>query len=150
TEKHSRVLILLDVSPSMYKSDDVDNDGTKKPQTRMQKVIDFLTDDKVAFIQNLTKQNPVVVYRFGTRLDEETRPLAGAEDANLSKADWDAFGSYDFRRWIVRGMSSDGQGLVRGSAAYAGTEPGNADWAMVWLKKADDEVIPAGLTPDDL
>ncbi len=150
TEKRSRVLVLLDVSPSLTQvSDDVGGDSARKPQPRIQKVIDFLTDEKVAFVQKLTEQNPVHVYRFGTRLDEETATLA-AGDAAWAKAEWDAFVRYDFKPWLLRGLSPEGRAAVKASPAFGGDAAGTAEWAGDWLRKAEDEVVPAGLTPADV
>jgi hypothetical protein len=72
SEKRWRVLAVLDVSDSMHTSDDMP--GTARPETRLRKVIDFLTDDNVAFLKKLLDKNPLYVYRLGTRLDDE--PLA--------------------------------------------------------------------------
>src|SRR5437763_9112753 len=64
-EKRSRVLVLLDVSPSVTQvSDDLPDDGAApvKPSTRLDKVINFLTDKQVNFLARLQEQNPVHVY----------------------------------------------------------------------------------------
>src|SRR5947209_2805619 len=72
TEKQSRVIVVLDVSPSITKrSDEIGSVPGKKLKSRLSTVIDLLTDDRVAFVKRLLEQNPVVVYRIGSRLDEE-------------------------------------------------------------------------------
>lgn len=72
TNKQSRVVILLDISPSMTDPRASDEIGTKtgKLRTRMDILIEFLSDEKIAFMKNLLEKNPVAVYAFGTRLDE--------------------------------------------------------------------------------
>src|SRR5437764_573368 len=90
-EKKSRVVILLDVSPSMTTvSDEVGTPSGRKPKFRITHVLDFLTDEKVAFIQKLTEKNPVVVYRFASRLDEDSQTI-GRDTAGFSRAEWEAF-----------------------------------------------------------
>src|SRR5687768_1744971 len=75
-EKRSRVVMLIDVSPSVTQvTDEIKSAANPKPKTRLDKVLDFLTDEKVSFIQKLTEKNPVTVYRFGTRLDDESQPF---------------------------------------------------------------------------
>ena len=71
-EKQSRVLVLIDVSDSMAV---VSDDVSAKPVTRLSKVLDFLSDERVAFVNRLLEKNPVFVYRFGNRLDEEPQPF---------------------------------------------------------------------------
>src|SRR5436853_1149090 len=73
-EKHSRVLLLLDVSPSVATvSDDLPEEGTQpgKPATRLEKVVNFLTDKQANFLGRVLENNPIHAYRFGARLDEE-------------------------------------------------------------------------------
>ena len=94
-EKRSRVLLLLDVSPSVTQvSDDLPDDGAApvKPSTRLDKVINFLTDKQVNFLARMQEQNPVYVYRFGGRLHEEAQVFDQGKPA-----DWDA------ERWAMYG-----------------------------------------------
>jgi len=148
TEKRSRVIILIDISPSMRLSDDIASEPNQKTQTRIDKVIDLLTDEKIALIQSLMQQNPVFVYRFGTRLDEETQTFAKG-DARWTKPDWDAFTRYDFRAWLLRDLSEPGKQALRGSPAFTSEGAGSPDWAMDWLKKPIEESFPAGLADAD-
>ena len=162
-EKQSRVLVLIDVSDSMAV---VSDDVSAKPVTRLSKVLDFLSDERVAFVNRLLEKNPVFVYRFGNRLDEEPQPFEkGAEPVPVyrvpdaegaltrvagrpwSKADWQAYG-YDVKPWIVRGLSVEGVAAVKAVEAFDGDKPGTLDWAQKWLEKKD-EVIPAGLSAAD-
>jgi glucan phosphoethanolaminetransferase (alkaline phosphatase superfamily) len=70
-EKKSKVILVVDISPSLATvSDDIASAGTK-PKTRLDKVLDTLTDDKLALVKNLLVDNPVTIYRFGARLDDE-------------------------------------------------------------------------------
>jgi hypothetical protein len=148
-EKRSKVLLLLDVSPSVAEvSDDLATAGGPKPKTRLTKVLDFLSDEKVAFVRKLLDKNPVAVYRFGTRLDDEALSLVG-DGAQPGQAEWEAFARYDFKPWAIRGLSPAGQQLVKTSAAWKGEEPGTADWAVAWAKLPEAEAVPAGLEPAD-
>src|SRR5262245_11275710 len=72
-ENSSRVAILIDVSGSMGVSDELPSAGKSVDQleTRMDKILRFLSDKDVDFLSRLMEKNPVVVYRFGARLDEE-------------------------------------------------------------------------------
>ena len=149
-EKRSKVLLLLDVSPSVTEvSDDLASAGGPKPRTRLATVLDFLSDEKVAFLRKLLDQNPVSVYRFGTRLDDEALSLVG-DQAQPTRDDWEAFARYDFKPWVLRGLSPAARDAVKASPAWKADEPGTADWAVAWAKLPDKEAIPAGLEPSDV
>ncbi|WP_020475495.1 vWA domain-containing protein [Zavarzinella formosa] len=163
-EKQSRVLVLIDVSDSMAQ---ISDEVSSKPVTRLSKVLDFMSDDRVAFVNKLLDKNPVFVYRFGNRLDEEPQqfeksstdpvPVYRLPDAEgalnrmngrpWGKAEWQAYG-YDFKPWIIRGLSDDAAAAVKANAAWEGDKPGNAEWAQKWLDKKED-AYPSGLTPAD-
>jgi hypothetical protein len=148
-EKKSRVVILLDVSPSMTTiSDEVGPTASRKPKFRMTHVLDFLTDDKVAFIQKLTAKNPVVVYRFSNRLDEDAQHF-GRDESGFSRAEWEAFAAYDFKPFLLRALSPEGREALANSAAWEGARPGTAAWAESWLARPEEEVIPAGIPEAD-
>lgn len=148
-EKRSRVVMLVDVSPSVTQvTDDVRSAANPKPKTRMQKVLDFLTDDKVAFVRRLVAKNPVYVYRFGTRLDDDAQ-VFDETASPWSAADWEAWARYDFKPWVLRGLSPPARDALAKSPAWKADEPGTADWAIAWAKLPDAEAIPAGLTPED-
>jgi hypothetical protein len=151
SEKRSRVVVLLDITPSVTDvSDDrpPESGGTFTPKPRITKVIDFLTDEKVAFLKKLTEKNPVSVYRFGTRLDDEAQTFT-PEQAAWSAAEWNAWIKYDFKPWLLRGLSDAGKEVVRKSPAFGGDDPGTPEWAVDWLKRDPKETIPATLTPED-
>ena len=148
-EKRSKVLLILDVSPSVTQvSDEIASAGGPKPTTRMAKVLDYLSDDKVAFLRKILDKNPVTVYRFGSRLDDEAMSLA-ADQPLPTRAEWDAFARYDFKPWALRGLSPAGQDAVKKTAAWKGDEPGTPDWAVAWAKSPDAEAVPADLDPAD-
>jgi hypothetical protein len=169
TEKHSRVVIVLDVSDSMAQVSDSASTGQAKPPTRLARVMDYLSDDKVAFTKGLLDKNPVYVYRFGSRLDEEPQlvtkgpngdavPMHKVARTNGSveqvaghawrNDDWQAFASYDFKPWLLRGLSDDGAAKVKATRAWDGNTPGNGDWAQKWLD-AKEEGVPIDLSDDD-
>lgn len=68
-QKKSHVIMVLDVSESMQHTDDPKTQTQRR--SRLQKVIDFLSNDNVAFMKKLLEKNPVHVYRFGDRLDKD-------------------------------------------------------------------------------
>src|SRR5262245_36181896 len=166
-EKRSRVVVVLDVSDSMRPIAD-DPPGRGKPVTRLAKVMDYLSDEKVGFVKALLDKNPIYIYRMGSRLDEEAQLLNRGEageaipihkvpgkDGGLRQVagapwkndDWQAFAAYDFKPWILRGLSDDGAAKVKATKAWDGNAVGNADWAMKWFEAKDD--LPADLNPDD-
>ncbi len=148
TEKHSRVLILIDISPSVVKhSDEISRNEAIPTQTRMDKVLDFLSNDK-EFLPGLLKNNPVHIYRFGTRLDDEAAVLNQSKDATAAppwgRDDWKKFIQYDFKAWLLAAKAADGKGLsedaqakLRQATAW-GNEPGSADWGIGYLSALKD------------
>lgn len=151
TEKRSRVVILLDVSPSQTVwSDDISRDPQAKLKTRMDKVLDFLTADgeQGTFVARLLEKNPVYVYRFGASLDAEPGVMAAAgpdgKGAAWPRDEWQAFIKYDFKPWVLNYKGPDGVGLsddakekVKAAAAWNGAEAGTSEWAMGWVKASD-------------
>ena len=53
--------------------------ANEKLTTRQDKVFDFLRDPQANFLAELEKKNPVTVYRFGSRLDEDYLQFAGGK-----------------------------------------------------------------------
>jgi hypothetical protein len=88
TETRSKVVIAHDVSGSMGNKDDLPTERTPvaKLPTRQDKVIQFLTDDRLAFLKGLQEKNPIYLYRFGGRVDEEYKLLEGGP--SLAATDW--------------------------------------------------------------
>jgi hypothetical protein len=169
TEKRSRVIVLVDVSDSMAQISDQPASGNTKPPTRLAKVMDYLSDEKVGFMKALLDKNPVYVYRFGSRLDEESQVLTKGPNGETVPShkvvrsnsqldqvagyawrndDWQAFAAYDFKPWLLRGLSDEGAAKVKSSRAWDGNNPGTADWAVKW-HDAKEEAIPSDLSDDD-
>ncbi len=144
TEKRSRVVVVLDISPSMTRvSDEIDSRG-RKAKTRMDVLIDFLTDDNVKLIAKILERNPVVVYPFGSRLDE-TAQVINRDEKPWNKSEWEAFAAYDFRPFMLKGLSEAGKDTLQRTSIpvewngpklptdLKKLEPANwADWAAVW------------------
>ncbi|MGL4422007.1 MAG: hypothetical protein ACRCZF_15170, partial [Gemmataceae bacterium] len=148
-EKRSKVLVLLDVSPSVTQvTDDVASAGGPKAKTRLQKILDTFADTKLNLFGKIIEKNPITVYRFGSRLDENGLVLDGTTPP-WSPAEWAAWAQYDFKPGVLRGLSDAGQKAVAAMTAWDGTNPGTADWAMSWMKKTEAETIPVALTPED-
>lgn len=144
TNKQSRVVILIDISPSVtVKSDEIGKGTKKKPdgtstlKTRMDVLIDFLTDEKVAFMKNLLEKNPVAIYAFGTRLDESPTVI-GQGEPTFSRADWEAFARYDFRPHMIRGLSETGKEQLKKWPGWNDANSGTADWATTLLARRGD------------
>jgi hypothetical protein len=151
TEKHSRVLVLLDVSPSVAMiSDDLPEEGSvqSKPVTRLDKVVAFLADKQTNFLGRILEHNPVHLYRFGSRLDEEAavfEPGQSTWDAER----WSAWLRCDFKQWLLRGLTPEAQVVVQRLPAFESDKPGTTEWAFNWLKLATAETTPDGLTEAD-
>lgn len=166
-ERHSRVIVVIDVSDSMATvSDDPKSAGTVR-KTRLQKVVEFLSDDNVAFFKKLAEQNPIYIYRFATRLDNEVYAFKEVKDdeagtkeirpfitrrkkdspneeevvllTRWTQQDWTSFATFtDFKPWVVRGLSDAGRDKV---LAGFGVEPGGVEWAEDYLAKDDKKAI---------
>ena len=52
--------------------------------------------------------------------------------------DWQAFATYDFKPWLLRGLSDEGAAKVRATRAWDGNNPGNAEWAVKWHDAKED------------
>lgn len=159
-EKRSRVVVVVDVSPSMTKwSDDISRDPNAKLKTRMDKVLDFLTSADGEFTARLLEKNPVVVYRLGSTLDPEPGVIRRGPDDSPAKFawtrdEWVSFVEYDFKAWALgyegpdgKGFSDDAKQALRDAAAW-GAGPGDAEWVLTWSKAGDAE-IGAGKFAED-
>jgi hypothetical protein len=151
SEKHGRVLLLLDVSPSVSTvSDEFPEDGSApdKPATRLDRLISFLTDPQIDFVGRLMKQNPVSAFRFGARLDEDAAQFeknASAWDA----AHWRSWLRNDMKAWLLAGLSDDGQKRLQSTTAWEGDKAGTTEWAVAWLKLPAAEAVPPDLSEAD-
>ncbi|QDU19506.1 hypothetical protein [Urbifossiella limnaea] len=148
TEKRSRVLVVIDVSGSMHKDEDASGAPGAKPKSRVGQVIEFLTDSQADFLGKLLDKNPVFVYRFGTRADEDPQEFQKGNPA-WAAADWDAFAKYDFKPVLLKGLSPEGTEAVKTSAPWNGAAPGTPEWAAGWLARAEDEAIPKNMPEPD-
>jgi len=150
SEKRSRVILLIDVSPSLSQvSDDIVSGSTLKPKTRLQKVLDYLTDDQIKFLSRLLEKNPVFVYRFSSRLDEEPQAFESEKPTAWSNEDWLAWAKYDFKPYVLRGVSPEGQESLKKTPGWNGNAPGTAEWAIGWAKLSESEAIPTDLGDAD-
>jgi hypothetical protein len=129
TESHSRVLVLMDVSGSMNQADVVAEEGKPLPPTRIDQVLALLNDKDQTFVKALLKNNPVVVYNFGGKLDEEYKELK-PDGKPWTNADWAAWAKLDFKQWFLDG------------------KPGTPEWATEWAKNASFEVKQLPETPE--
>jgi hypothetical protein len=138
--KNSRVVVLVDITPSLTRvTDEVDARG-RKSKTRMDLLIEFLTDDNVKFIKNILNENPIVVYPFGTRLDETPQAIE-REGTPWNKTEWEAFARYDFRPFLLKGLSDEGKEAIRNSNEWSRTDAGSVEWAAGWFARKDEEKL---------
>ena len=152
TEKRSRVLLLIDVSPSISSTtDEVSSGSGRKPETRLEKMLKVLTDKDIDLIARIIEKNPVHVYRFGSRLDDDSTELTTASTP-WTTADWKSWAEYDFKPYALAGISPQGQEAIRNSSAWRGTDPGNAEWVLEWNQAGKPEglKVPADLEAYEL
>jgi hypothetical protein len=139
--KESRVIILLDISASMTRrSDDIAT--AKRRKTRMEYLIEYLTDKDVNLIRDLVRANPVYVYTFGTRLDEAPRVMKRDPEGTApvwGPAEWQALAEYDFRPFLREGLSAEDLQALENT-----TQP--VEWSGPQLKAA---ARPDGQPSDD-
>lgn len=148
TEKKSRVILLIDISPSMTKVTDEVSTAAGKPPTRMDLLIKLLTDKDVDLIQKLLRTNPVAVYSFGTRLDEAPQVIDRGEQP-WSKDEWEAFARYDFRPFLLKGLSEAGKEALRNTDTWTAGNAGTPDWAATWFARKDEPQLVNGLSEAD-
>ncbi|MBA4189634.1 MAG: hypothetical protein C0467_16740 [Planctomycetaceae bacterium] len=146
TEKRSRVVVLVDISPSLTRvSDEISRKGAKQ-KTRMDTLIDFLSDKDVALIQKLLEQNPVAIYPFGTRLDDSSRMIE-RDETPWGPTEWRALAEYDFRPFMLKGLEGKDIETLKNSTnpvEWAGPKPSPgvdrpeptnwAEWASKWVE----------------
>ena len=148
-EKRSKVVFVVDVSPSLtLVADERSSDPKVKAPTRLDKLLDALTDDKLDLLARLTAKNPVTVYRFGGRLDDEPRTVT-ADSPAWTRTDWEAWLRGDLKAWVLGQLSPAGRAAVARSAAWDADAAGTPEWAVAWSKRADAEVVPAELGDAD-
>ena len=142
TNKQSRVVILLDITPSVTTVTDETGTRDSKARTRMDVLIEFLTDEKVAFLKNLLEKNPVAIYAFGTRLDVEPQVVEQG-GVPWSRAEWQSFAAYDFKPFVLRGLSEEGRAQLKQMPEWDGERPGTADWAATLYARREDPELQA-------
>jgi hypothetical protein len=91
TRVMGKVLVLFDASPSMTKViDDIPTGkGDDKLLTRQDKVLDFLSKDNNKFFAELEAKNPLSVFRFASRLDENY--MLYKDGRNWTREEWEEF-----------------------------------------------------------
>jgi hypothetical protein len=88
SQSQAKVIVAFDVSNSLGQVDDIPT-GTpgEKLRSRQDKVLEFLTSDRVKFLPNLEATNPVTVFRFATRLDDHY--LLFRDGRSWTRAEWE-------------------------------------------------------------
>jgi hypothetical protein len=109
TETRSKVVLVPDGSASMGSKDDLPTEAVpvETLPTRQDKVLAFLADERIGFLQGLVQKNPVYVYRFGGRLDEEFRVLDA--DKALTTAEWASWLKPNPKEPIPDGLDDEGK-----------------------------------------
>jgi hypothetical protein len=153
SESISRVLIMFDLSGSMNMSDESPSDG-RQPATRLDHLVKFLTYDNRtadgelchgAFLRDLMvdpkdgkDKNPVFLYAFGGRADDDARELRRGSKP-WSSEDWQAFVKIDLHQWVLEGLSDEGRKLVKESNRFDKEQPANpvelANFWTTWFKE---------------
>ncbi len=89
TRVMGKVLVLVDTSPSMTKvMDDIPSGkNDEKYATRQEKVQAFLTKDGNKFLAELEAKNPVSLFRFASRLDENY--MLFKDGRNWTREEWE-------------------------------------------------------------
>jgi hypothetical protein len=115
---------------------------------RLEKVLDMLADDKIGLVKGLLEKNPVTVYRFGARLDDEPDIITGK---NWSRAEWTSFLNYDFRPTVLKGLNEATTAAVLSLPGWKADQPGNADWAVAFAKLPEADVaLPKEIPADQV
>ncbi|MGL6075759.1 MAG: hypothetical protein ACRC8S_16505 [Fimbriiglobus sp.] len=149
TEKRSRVVILVDISPSITAaSDEVSAIAGKKPPSRMSKLLDTLFAGENSLVSKLVEKNPTVVYRFGSRLDEESETLETGKPI-WTASEWAAWANYDFKTWVLRNSPESQREAMQKLIAWEPNANGDSEWAVRWAKSPDDDAIPGGCSESE-
>ncbi len=114
TETRSKVVLAIDVSESMHSRDDMPTETTpaEKLPTRIDKVQEFLLANNGAFLKELQAKNPVYLYRFGSRVDEQFQLLD--KDKPWSAEEWSAWLHPNPKQPVPEGLSdADKAALLR-------------------------------------
>lgn len=151
SEKNGRVLLLIDTSASVTTISDERPDESAphaRPATRLDRVVALLSGRNDRFVERLAAQNRLQVFRFGSRLDEESL-TADAESAQWPAEQWSAWLRGDLKDWTLQGVSPSGRAIVAATAAWDGDQPGTIEWARTWAKLPAGETLPESLSEAD-
>lgn len=151
SEKNGRVLMLVDVSPSVTTvSDDQPeaSDSSSRPLTRIDRAATLLGGRDSRLIERLAAQNQLQVYRFGSRLDDESLTV-DADTTGWTPEQWSAWLGNDLKEWILRGVSAAGRAAMSATGPWEDGKPATPEWATTWAKLPRSETLPAGLSPAD-
>ncbi len=154
SQKKSRVLLLVDVSPSVQAIRDeqprsaAELEAVDTRPTRFDKIANLLSNEQVGLIQKLTEKNPVWVYRFGGRADDQATAFQAGETVYDSTG-WHDWAKFDFKDWVLGGLTPAGQERLKQMSTFEADQTGTPDWAIGWLARPEAEVVPSGLTPVD-
>ncbi len=147
--KTSRVVVVIDISPSMKQPDEASLDPNAVLKTRIDKVLDVLTDEQNALLARLLDKNPVLMYRFAARLDDD--PVTLTKDKHpkgYTKPEWEKFLSGDLKPAILKGLSDDAVAKIQNATAWR-SEPGTESWFTGWSKATNADRGIAGLKEED-
>jgi len=150
SEARSKVIVVIDVSGSMTSIDDLPTAGVTPEQlpTRLDKVVGFLTSERIAFLKRLQDTNPVAVYRFGGRLDEDYKLFEGGKVA--SAAEWNAWLQMDPREWVLDGLSPEAREICLASAEFTIAQGATTvNWASEWRALEEDRAIPRQIRDEE-
>ena len=142
SESFSRVLVALDLSGSMGLSDEIPlENSTRPPRTRLDQVVALLAKNDGEFFngkddrKGLLQTNPVYVYPFGGRLDDEPKEFK-KDGKGWSESQWNAYVRLDLRQWILDGLSDAGRETVQKSKGFENNQGDAALWATNWFKES--------------
>src|SRR5262245_13164841 len=125
TQKRSRVVVLVDASPSMAeRSDDIppEDGAASKLSTRLEKVANFLAEEQLAFINRLAEKNPVYVYRFSARLDDEPAVFEkGGPRFDLNR--WNRWLRFDLKLWLLNQLDKPSADALSRHVAFESDQP---------------------------
>jgi len=89
----------------------------------------------VPFVARLVDKNPVIVYGFGGKLDDDFKEFK-KDGPTFSAADWTAWLTMDLKRWLLdelAGLSPPALELARKTIDPEPDKPGTPQWANEWL-----------------
>jgi hypothetical protein len=154
TETHSRVVLGFDVSGSIVKTrDGVPSEGIpfERLPTRQDLVLNLVNDPNVAFLPRLMEKNPLYVYRWADRLDEDflvldkgrrweradweksLQPGGGArpEGQPITREDLAAFLKPDLQAKVADGDAEGVKRLAHLKEMFSGTNVGESSLALL-------------------